>query len=111
MRPGAGRGSIAFNHDCGGHHSSLQHHIAANLPAGWSLVTIPTGGINTANVDAVIKVGAQVGMESDDENRNGSGDGVGQFSWFKDEDGSLPTTLEAGEAVFVHSSKGGALKN
>lgn len=84
---------------------------APTLGKGWSLVTVPTGGtLNTNVVDAVIKVGAQVGAVAPTLTAEGTkaGEGTGQFTWFA-VDGTPMPTLTAGEAVFVHAKVAGAL--
>jgi hypothetical protein len=87
---------------------------APTLAPGWSLVTVPgTLGASVSSlgdkVDAVIKVGAQVGFTGTTLTTQGTGSGVGtgQFSWFA-VDGAMPA-LTAGEAVFVHAKAAGAL--
>lgn len=77
---------------------------APTLAPGWSLVNVP-GAVGApvaalgSVVDAVIKVGAQVGAVA--------GAGNGQFTWLA-EDGAMPA-LTGGEAVFVHAKAKGNL--
>lgn len=87
---------------------------APKVKKGWSLVTVPgtrgsTGTLSSATIDAVIKVGAQVGLTGTTltAQGTGSGAGVGQFSWFA-VDGAMPT-MTAGDAVFVHAKIDGSL--
>ena len=87
---------------------------APTLAPGWSLVTVPgTAGAAVTSlgtvVDAVIKVGAQVGFSGTTLTAAGTGSGLGngQFTWFA-VDGAMPA-LTAGEAVFVHAKASGAL--
>jgi len=82
--------------------------LEQGLAPGWSLVTVPgtVGATVTSlgsSVDAVIKVGAQVGLTGTTlaAAGTGAGFGKGQFSWFA-VDGTMPS-LTAGEAVFVHA--------
>lgn len=83
---------------------------APKLPAGWSLVTVPAdGSFDTANVDAIIKVGAQVGMGEGTDSRANSGAGTDQKSWFAEDGVNALPTLTAGDAVFVHAKKAGDL--
>ena len=87
---------------------------APALAAGWSLVNVP-GVVGTpvaalgTVVDAVIKVGAQVGVTGGTLKKAGTGAGLGkgQFTWLA-EDGAMPA-LTAGEAVFVHAKAKGSL--
>jgi hypothetical protein len=53
---------------------------------GWSLVAVPAGGLNTASLKAIIRVGAQA---------------TNQFTWISATDGAAPT-LAPGEAVFIN---------
>lgn len=87
---------------------------APTLAPGWSLVNVP--GVVGAPVaalgsvvDAVIKVGAQVGVTGATLETAGAnaGLGKGQFTWLA-EDGAMPA-LTAGEAVFVHAKAKGSL--
>lgn len=87
---------------------------APKVKKGWSLVTIPgtvgqTGTLNATTIDAVIKVGAQVGLTGTTLTAEGTGAGLGngQFTWFA-VDGTMPT-LTAGDAVFVHAKSDGSL--
>jgi len=87
---------------------------APTVAAGWSLVNVPgvvgapVASLGTV-VDAVIKVGAQVGVTGGTLTTAGvnAGLGKGQFTWLA-EDGAMPA-LTAGEAVFVHAKAKGSL--
>ena len=69
--------------------------VSSKVGSGWSLVTVPAAGLNTANIDAIILVGAQLDAS-----------GRPQVTWIKATDGAAPT-LVPGEAVFVFSKSGG----
>lgn len=74
-------------------HIDVQQSATAVVPKqvalGWSLVTVPTAGLNAATADAVIRVGK----------------GKSQFTWIKATDGAMPA-LTPGEAVFVFAKPG-----
>lgn len=93
----AGASALAFKNDSPGPLQTLTFAQAAapasvKVPAGWSLVQVPTGGLNSATVESVLRVGAQT---------------TANVTWFK-ADGAMPS-FTAGDAVFVYSPKGGSL--